>query len=223
MKTIKTQENEIFAHYPSGSVPDGAGDDYLKQPFRLLVVLKEPNDLGGKWAKGGGDLRDFGTKYDRPRTWDNLARWAALVTDPSLKYEDIKVRDLETKRQYLRRLSVVNLKKEPGGPTSRPGVIKKHALKNWPLLEKQFRLYKPHLTLACGTFGILKEILEPIDRKRPELCAPADLSYFRDPTLGLVLDFWHPQQRKLSHAELFSILKKNVTYHSAISRELPGA
>ena len=36
-------------------------------------------------------------------TWNNLARWSALVDDPSVAFEQIDVNDLNKRREHLRR------------------------------------------------------------------------------------------------------------------------
>lgn len=100
--TLQEHEDRILKKYRAMGervISDGAiSVGYEKVPRRLLVVLKEANDPHGasEW-----DLRSYGRWGGRPATWNNLARWSALFTDPSLSFGDIDVSDRENARSIL--------------------------------------------------------------------------------------------------------------------------
>lgn len=107
----------------------------------------------------------------------------------------------------------MNLKKIPGGRTANPREIESYAEEHRRLLEEQFRLYKPDITLAGGTFDILVGLRGvPVIRDKDK-CFP----YFHDHDLGVCIDFYHPQQRHFTNACLYEFLKKQLTYHGLIN------
>jgi hypothetical protein len=211
--TLREREDHIFQKYRGLGckiIPDGAlGIDYETAHRRLLVILKEPNDANGKFCEEGGDIRDFGKKYDRPATWNNLARWSALVDDPSLNINQIDVSETEKRLNHLRRIAVVNLKKTPGKSTAHYREIKAIAEQHAELLREQFRLYKPDVTIAGGVFSIVRELMGRTEQRDPPNC----FSYFEDEDLGVCIDFYHPQQRTYSKEDLFKFLRCQLTYH----------
>jgi hypothetical protein len=211
---LREIENSVFRKYKSLGItiiPDGAlGDQYEFARRRLLVILKEPNDADQSWAASGGDIRDFGksSKYDRPATWNNLARWSALVDNPQLKFEQIDVTHPEKRCEHLRRIAVVNLKKTPGKSTSRYLEIKQNAEQHRDLLLEQLSLYKPDVTITGNVFGIVMGLLGKT-QQRDEEC----FSYFKDEALGVCIDFYHPQQRSYPNEFIFDLLKHELHHH----------
>jgi hypothetical protein len=211
--TLRERENRIFRRYRSMGeqiISDGAmSPEYESAQARLLVILKEANDPDGSWASSGGDLRSYGRWGGRPATWKNLALWSALIEDPRIELFDIDVSDRAKRVKHLTRIAVVNLKKVPGGARSDLRVIRNYALEHRTLLEQQLMLYKPHLTLAGGTFDVLKVL-----REKPEITDQGKcFRYFLDPDLGICVDFYHPQQRKLSRGCVFEYLRQQLVYH----------
>jgi hypothetical protein len=214
MLTLRECENRIFQKYKTSGttiIPDGAlGKEYEYARRRLLVILKEPNDPDGSWAASGGDIRDFGVsgKYDRPATWNNLARWSALVDNPKLSIEEIDVADPDKRCEHLRRIAVVNLKKTSGQSTSRYLEIKQNADQHRSLLLEQLRLYRPDVTITGNVFSIVRDLLGETQQREDDKC----FFYFKNETLGVCIDFYHPQPR-FSNKSLFSRLKSELQYH----------
>jgi hypothetical protein len=210
--TLRERENQIFSKYRSFGeqvIPDGAlGQEYETARPRLLVILKEPNDPDGSWLASGGDIRDFGRQYNRPATWNNLARWSALAREPNLTIDKIDVTDIATRQMHLRRIAVVNLKKFGGASVAKMKEIREHAAKHWILLEDQFKLYRPDLTISGGVFDILREIIGAPEKRDGNNC----FRYFEHRDLGICFDFYHPQAR-LSNKRLFEFLKQRFNYH----------
>jgi hypothetical protein len=212
--TLRERENQIFRKYRSlgpAIIPDGAlGEEYESARRRLMVILKEPNDPDGRWAAEGGDIRFFGKeKQDCWRTWSNLARWSALVDNPSLSLEEIDVSDREKRCEHLRRIAVVNLKKTPGGSRANLREIKASAAKHWDLLREQIGLYKPEVTIAGGVFDIVLDLMGSAKQGGAPECFP----YFKDEDFGVCLDFYHPQQTSYTKEKLFGFLRSQLNYH----------
>ena len=217
--SLRERENRIFRKYPKPIVRDGAlGKEYESARRRVLVILKEPNDPDGGWAASGGDSRDFGIK-GKPHpisTWKALASWSALIDDPSLSFEQIneEVTTHEKRVEHLRRIAVVNLKKTSGKSTSRHSEIRSYAEQHWALLRDQFRLYKPHLTIAGNVFPIVKEQMDiAAQQVAIQQVGEERFSFFKHPDFGVFVDFWHPNQRSRSHREILNQLKRVLRYH----------
>jgi len=212
--TLRQREDSIFDKYRAlgeSIIPDGAlGKEYETAHRRILVILKEPHDTEGGFAKSGGDIRDFGVKHNRGATWNNLARWSALANNPSLTMTEIDVSDLTKRREHLRRIAVVNLKKIGGRATAVMSEIKGYAEQHWSLLQQQFDLYKPHATIAGGTFEILAEL-------RGSIVIPQKgerFPFFEDKDFGICINFYHPQPRgRPTNQNLFEYLKQQLVYH----------
>ncbi|HEX4581115.1 MAG TPA: hypothetical protein VH139_03595 [Acidobacteriaceae bacterium] len=213
-------EELIFSKYRAGGakiIPDGAlsQKSYESARLKVLVVLKEPNDKNGEWCDEGGDIRRHGWEGGREKTWPNLARWAYLFENPGATYSeaDSAVADLEKRKANLRRLVVMNLKKEPGSHSAHLPTIEQYAFKYEDLLRKQFSIYKPALTIAGGTHPILVKLM---NKKNALRTSPEFFSYFLDENLGIVMDFYHPQPRgkpATINEELFSLLARDLKHH----------
>jgi hypothetical protein len=219
--TLREREDQIFDKYRYRTrgepfIPDGAiSEEYETSHTRLLVILKEPNDPTGNWARSGGDIRDFGAWGGRGATWRNLARWSALLDYPFLSMDEIDVSDQEKCAKHLRRIAVVNLKKIAGGRTADMRIIREYAEKYWNLLEEQFKLYRPTLTIAGGVFEILVALRGSNEVLQEGLRFP----YFEDQDLGVCISFYHPQPRyRQSNRGLFDYLKQQLDHHKPLNR-----
>jgi len=144
----------------------------------------------------------------------NLARWSALYDNPLLSMEEIDASDRKKRVEHLCRIAVVNLKKIAGGSTAQPKEIWEYAEKYWDLLEEQFKLYRPNLTIAGGVFDILVAL-------RGSNVVPKEgtrFPYFEDQDLGVCIDFYHPQPRfRLKNQKLFEYLKQQLSYHQLLN------
>lgn len=98
----------------------------------------------------------------------------------------------EGRARILRQVAAVNLKKTPGGAVASMRSIHAHAKRDAEFIREQVALYQPDLTIACGTFWICEEIfgLDPDLRGGQPPC-----HVHRDPRLGALVSFWHPQAR----------------------------
>jgi hypothetical protein len=211
--TLHELEDMIFGKYRAMGeeiISDGAlVEEYETAPSRLLVILKEPNDSTGNWAKSKGDMRSYGASGGRAATWNNLARWSALFDNPLLRIEEIDVSSREMRAKHLHRTAVVNLKKTAGCGIADMRKIEEYAIGHQSLLQEQLKLYKPALTIAGGTFDILAKL-----RGRTGVSQEGErFPYFEDQDLGVCVSFYHPQQRQFSDRRLFHFLSVQLRYH----------
>lgn len=216
-------ENEIFREYRrlhARIIPDGAISErsYRASRLKVVVILKEPNDETGEWCDNGGDLRRLGYDGGKKTTWPNLARWSYLFQNPCASYAEAiaACRDLETRKKHLRRLVVMNLKKTPGASRSRSKEIEEFAERHAELLHRQSELYRPDLTLACGTHPIFTQLCGEVTVQKSKKY----FSFFRHKSLGIVIDFFHPQlirKDKGTSEEIYTDLARDLRFHGLVN------
>jgi hypothetical protein len=97
------------------------------------------------------------------------------------------------------------------GPKASMPEIGSWATKNVELLKRQVELYRPHLTIACGTFDIVREVFgittTPICDGDPNM----DKYHLPHEALGVLLNFYHPQTRR-SASIMFNWMERNIQY-----------
>lgn len=158
---IREQEDELFSVWSchrDGFVADGVVSevDYLASKIKLCFILKEVNDPdGGDW-----DLRDFLFEGARHQTWDNVTRWVKSIKNlPKEIYwnELSNISELE-RSESLKSISVINLKKTPGTHTADYASMETVANEDKRLIQKQFSIYNPDITICGGTAELFKYI-----------------------------------------------------------------
>ena len=184
---------------------DGVVDEfeYVKGKVKVLYILKEVND----WKNG--DLRKFARDGARWRTWNNIARWQYGIqkyfeTGTAVFKNTINHND---RKEILKTIAVLNLKKESGGASSNMGQIWNHANKDKDLLREQIELYDANVIICCGTGDIVEE-----------LQLFKNIGVFKNATNGIgfaknnniiVVKYMHPQCRK-SKKKLFENLFSTI-------------
>lgn len=157
---MTNQEQNLFEEWRQecpGLIPDGLVDEeqYRSSPRKLLFLMKEVNGTGVK------DLRDFLRAGGRPATWDNIARWTQGLYDLDREYDWAELeRDNDARRlEMLKKICVVNVKKVPGGHTSKEKQIRSAGKENAAWLRRQISIYQPELIVCCGTERDYSEII----------------------------------------------------------------
>ncbi|EMP9120371.1 MULTISPECIES: hypothetical protein [Klebsiella/Raoultella group] len=152
--SISEKEKKLFKLWSvnrKGFVFDGvvSEPDYLESGIKLCFVLKEVNDIdGGDW-----DLRKFIHDGGRWQTWDNVTRWVKCIRsiDREMMWEDLANISLEDRQQTLRSICAMNLKKSPGGHTTERASFVPVVVEDKLLIQQQYALYNPDITICCGT------------------------------------------------------------------------
>ena len=149
---IKGKEKEIFdklRKIDPSIVEDGivSEEEYLDSNYKILYIMKEVN--GGS----GWNLKDFLYAGGRSSTWDNVARWTEGLLNLNQEYDWAYLEENNEKRRkdYLKKIGVINLKKTPGHHTSEDKKISMAAFENRKLIKEQVNLYNPDIIICCGT------------------------------------------------------------------------
>lgn len=208
--SISEKEEQLFSEwknrYPSQAVvKDGVvfEEDYNSSEKKILFILKEVNDEGG----GGWDLRQFVKLGARGQTWNTITRWVKGIRelDRNIKWEEIKKIDNSERMLALSSVAAVNLKKVPRGGSSKKDEIKKAATMNRDLLNRQFELYDPDITICCGTGRIVKtelDICSEIDWKKTSRA----ITYGTYNRGKHIFRFYHPQARYPGHFKYYMLI-----------------
>lgn len=138
-------------------VYDGIVDSetYEKTQPKILVLLKEANH---KNAQESWHLTTFLSKGARNQTnnptWDNVARFVerVLATDENINWEDLKGDNQNRRKEYLKKICAINVKKVPGGSSADENEIKNVTKRDAELLREQIDLCNPNL-IICGCGG----------------------------------------------------------------------
>ncbi len=149
--TISAKEEELFKEWEKTRrlfVRDGVVSerDYLKSCPKIAFILKETNN------PGFNDLREFLRDGGREESWNNVARWVHGIRNLPSEcnwsfYEKIEE---GFRREMLRGIVAMNLKKSPGGSSTDSADLKKVAKEDAPYIQKQYAIYDPDITICGG-------------------------------------------------------------------------
>ena len=196
--SIVDEEDVIFSELEKQMptiIRDGVADEseYLSARYKILYVLKEVNG-GESW-----DLRQFIREGGRPQTWDNIARWTEAILNwdtgqMSWNELDKSKEDNEQRRKnMLKKIAAINLKKTSGGYTADGKVISSAAKANKCIIRKQLDIYNPDIIVCCGTDGDFVEACYS-DAKIEWKSTSRGIWYFIHDG-KVIISFTHPEAR----------------------------
>lgn len=213
---IRETENNLFKKWKEkrpNFISDGIvnKDTYSNTSTKVLYILKEVN--GGKnW-----DLRDFLRKGAHWRTWNNIVRWQFGIEKKNSinHFDEINYVNNDTRKKYLSRIAVINLKKEAGKSNSNMKEIRDSSWNDRVYIKKQIELYKPDVIICCGTGEIVKEY-QLIEGIKEWHSTNNGINYSTNQKT-IVINYFHPQQYRINKKKLYDdlilayneILKKN--------------
>ena len=166
--SIQSEESELFNEWEkvwpceNAFVRDGVVDEevFLHQPCRFVLVLKEANQFG-KPKEYEGSLAKF-VKDGAPRngghTWNPVCKWLT-GTD--------KVFNQAERRDILKPIAVVNLKKVDGGNATDMNALRDRVARDKEFLKRQLEIYvkrEPVVFVCCGPWllTMLKNSVLPL-------------------------------------------------------------
>ncbi|MCA9666635.1 MAG: hypothetical protein KC503_13630 [Myxococcales bacterium] len=197
MATIRQREQALFRRWKKrrpDCVGDGVVDEgvYLAARPRLLFVLKEVNSPGNSdW-----DLRDFLAKGGRSQTWNNVTRWVEGLRrlDSDIPWSELASISDERRKQALDTIAAVNLKKDPGGSTTKAKELISAVAQDRDLLCEQIRLYDADIIIACGSL-VAGQLVSVLDLPASWPSTRRGIQHCEDESGAIVFAYSHPEAR----------------------------
>ncbi len=197
--TIFNREEELFKEWEKrreSFVRDGVVSEhgYRTSCPRIAFILKEANDPGDDF-----DLRQFLQNQNggKGTTWNNVARWVHGIRNLPSEcawscYENVGAR---FRREVLRGIVAMNLKKSPGGSRTRNSELKSVTRDDAEFIQKQYALYDPDITICGGadtTGELFRKVVHP---KMSWKQTTGGVCWYRRDIRKCVVAFTHPAAR----------------------------
>lgn len=213
---IREKEEQLFEEWKrhrSPFVPDGAvsENDYQTSIPKIAFILKEVNSYKPY------DLRKFLRKSDYWQTWNNVTRWVHGIRRLPIIDERSFCRRItkDFRRETLKSIVAMNLKKSPGGSSTDLQALKAVAKEDAPYIKRQYAIYDPDITICGGdnTAEIFKEVVghKMEWQKTKSIGAQGDEIWWykrndEKEKPKVVVSYWHPAQRRRRAKDLLYIL-----------------
>lgn len=222
MKDYRKEEAAIFDAMKKelsengilGFVEDGIVDpqSWEEAKVKCLFLLKEPVGKLNEHFSLTSFVRD-GAKKNVDKTWRNVARWIYSIfnTETSHPYNEIKAigNTAQSRKEYLKYITVVNLKKQSGGSVTSTvdlkGQFEKHYAK-W--LPQQLCIYDNTDVIICCGKGVMECLISVFDKTFDETYNEsnwhwykypggykANIHYYQFQNGLIIIDFYHPAAR----------------------------
>lgn len=217
---VRIEEERLFKNWKrkyDEFVPDGMVDpiSYVSSNLKITFILKEVN------AKDSYELIDFLRNGAVGSTWNNIARWSAGILF-NKTYDEVKDLNKEDRKKYLTPITVINLKKTPGGPSSNDKEIANFAENDREYIMKQLEIYKPDVIICCGTgrYFLNQVIYGQSNRDVDEWIRETEDLWYMWNDGRLVVSVWHPQQRSKGRTKEFLFKNIPLVINKILKREI---
>lgn len=166
----------------------------MESSLKVMFVLKEVNDPdGGNW-----DLREFISEGARSQTWNNITRWNFGIQNmnKTINWKEIKDINEGQRKEFLKSICAINLKKSPGIHTTNNKELSEIANEDKEFLKKQFNIYSPNLIICCGSVvsSLLHDLIE--FSKKPDWNMTArGIWYHEYQKNKYIIQYSHPEAR----------------------------
>lgn len=224
---IKMKE-ELRKEGIKGFYEDGIVDfaSWNEAKIKIIFLLKEPVNRDVNANKSLIPFVQAGAPKRTDRTWRNISRWvySAFHAQEHFLYEE-KVKSIgdtpNSRKEWLKYIAVVNLKKQPGGSTTNTQVLledfEKHYAK-W--LPKQLHIYDDADVIVCCGEGVKDCLIHVFNETFNEKYDKSNwksykypgsykaiIPYYKSEHIPLIIDYWHPAARSRNEK------KNNVFKH----------
>jgi hypothetical protein len=198
--SIINRETELFEKWSAerpGFVKDGVVDEksYLDSSLKIMFVLKEINGSLTDWDN---DLRNFIRQGARRQTWNNVTRWIRGIREINhgIEWKELEEISGEKRKEYLKSICAVNLKKSPGGHTTDNNALSQVAKDDEKFLNEQFGIYNPDLVICCGSIVSRKFLdLVKLPEKSDYKMTTRGICYHEYQTNKYMIEYSHPEAR----------------------------
>jgi hypothetical protein len=149
----KTREEYSDKFVLDGIINENCWNEAQK---KVLFLLKEPNK----------DTSDFRTEVKRG-PWPVPGCWAyGLMNSRSDRIVPFEEANADhNRRQACIASAIMNLKKTPGGGSSRPGIIEEYSKHDSQYIVEEIKIIDPDIIVCGGTFQVFRTVNEPASLK----------------------------------------------------------
>jgi hypothetical protein len=199
---LENMDNEVKIHYAkmgikeSGYVKDGVinVEEYYKSPIKILWILKEPySGQGNEMLNDLNENRAAGKKTDSQSTWHPLIYISHGILNGFINYDQMpNIAEDKSISEILRKISFINVKKNPGKSRSKNNDIAKAYQENKELLRKQIETLKPDIIIGANTMQYFVNDLKLTEKFK-------DYHWIKDGQL--YIKTYHPAQIGITRKE----------------------
>ena len=204
MMSIKERERSLFEGWRAKTknfIEDGVvdGQSFLQQQCRYVFVLKEANQMGTT------TLTDFlrdGAPGNGGHTWNPVCRW--LTGEASRTFTTAE------RKEILRDIAVMNLKKEDGGSVTDMHELENVVKRDSGLIRAQMDIYiehEPIFFICCGSVLLTMISRHVFNNSEIDRNAPLPLMKPYAGREAYFVGFNHPNARKPGLAAKFGAIK----------------
>ena len=197
---IEAKEEQLFNRWRKTTtdfVVDGVVDEavFLKQQCRIVLILKEANQIG-KTA-----LNEFlrnGAPENGGHTWNPVCRW--------LTGEESRVFSQDERKEILRRIAVMNLKKKDGREKTNMQELATFVEADKEFIAEQLSFYsefEPVIFVCCGPWVLTMLNDHVLGKRKINRDAPFAFIKPEDNHEIYYVAFNHPNCRKSGMAGKF--------------------
>lgn len=230
MFELKKQEEILFnvweKAYPDKKIfiKDGivSENDWNESPQKILFVLKEA------YFNTSTDLREKLQKGMSAKTFGNISRWSYAIKNSDKvtfpNWDIVKKRGNKNGREkHLKTICLINLNKFGGkSRTKKSDLINNFKYFNKSYLQQQLELYLPKtdIIICCGKTIVSTLFQELLDCKNKCLSYSSNNNIktysieYSNRTI-LLIDFYHPQQSKMTNEKLYSLLVNTISMYNS--------
>jgi len=211
-KWRKIKEYQGYAFINDGIIDE---QEWNKTNPKLLFIFKE---LVGDKKGEDWDLRELffiGSKGENNenyyRTSKMLAMWAKGITEGFISYKLIlkQYKDFhfnpEFRSRYLRKISVMNIKKMPDAAGTEQGSLFSWVRNTKEFIYKEIEIISPNIIIICGPREEINKIVFKHNNENFNMTANG-IYYYKHLKGWLIINYYHPQWQGIPHSFLYTML-----------------
>lgn len=116
-------------------------DVWKNSEVKISFILKETNGT----VNADHSLTEFLRNGGDANTWNNIARWTSVLLDG----ETISYVDFESRKEQLKRIAAINVKKTGGTNRANYNTVERHIQKYAEEIKRQLEMIQPTIIISC--------------------------------------------------------------------------
>jgi hypothetical protein len=208
---LKKLDEKIKGLYPNNAVLDGIVDDelYEKTTPKILWVLKESNITTPETTYKNGCfglndyLREDVTGYsDWQRTWGLVMEISDAILHNAQDWKnEVPLIKRLLEEGIIKKIAVINIKKNGGGASSEQETINDHYQKNKSIIMEQINAIAPDIIINASR---VKALFSELKTGESRQINQFEVAKYHS---GIIIDAYHPNQRDFSHERYFELVR----------------